>query len=63
VLVEPGDVAALRMAVARLIAEPDFRHRCAENGRSQVAAGLTMDQAVERFLGLLNGLAEQGPTP
>jgi glycosyltransferase involved in cell wall biosynthesis len=54
--VAPGDVAALRAALARLLVEPSARAACAAAAR-EVSAGLpTWTQAALRFAAVLEGV-------
>ena len=50
--VPPGDPAALRAAMARLLADPALRARLGANGRRRVEAYFTTRQAAEAVLGV-----------
>jgi glycosyltransferase involved in cell wall biosynthesis len=47
--VPPGDVAALRSAIERLLADPDDAARLGHHGRQLVDTDLSLDRYVSRF--------------
>lgn len=48
-LVEPGDAAALRDAIMRLVADPQLRARLGDAGRRRVATHFSADVVVPRY--------------
>ncbi len=60
VYVPPGDVTAMRSAIADLLAHPDDAHRMGRAGRALVESRHTMDAFVERLRPVLDG---PGPRP
>jgi starch synthase len=50
ILVEPGDPAALRAAIERLLDDPDSRRRLGAAGREKVSRLCSWDRVVERTL-------------
>jgi len=60
-VVPPGDVAALRLAIQRLLDNPDLRRQYGEEGRERVESEFTSGLHARRMLslyeGLLNGTA------
>lgn len=59
-LVEPGSAAALAAALERLLGDRELRRSCAEAGRRQVAAGLTLDHQRRELVEVLSDLADGG---
>lgn len=57
--VPPGDVAALREAIGRLIASPALCTRFGENGRRRVEQGFTADVAAESVLAVYGELVRR----
>jgi D-inositol-3-phosphate glycosyltransferase len=49
-LVPPGDVAALRAALAQLLADRDLRRRMGDAGRARARAELSWDRVLDRTL-------------
>jgi glycosyltransferase involved in cell wall biosynthesis len=50
ILVPPGDVAALRAALERLLADGDLRRRLGEAGRERVRSLLSWDRVTDETL-------------
>jgi len=55
-----GDAAALQMALARLLADPQLRQRLGELGRAEVLANYSVAAVMQRFRALY--LSLQGPS-
>lgn len=53
ILVNPGDVAAMREAIQDLLAHPEEARRLGQNARQRVDEGLNLDVYVERIARLL----------
>jgi glycosyltransferase involved in cell wall biosynthesis len=49
-LVPPGDVAALRAALERLLRDRDLRRRMGDAGRARARAELSWDRVLDRTL-------------
>ncbi|MCU1385899.1 MAG: hypothetical protein JWL71_4596 [Acidobacteria bacterium] len=58
-LVPPADAAALGAAIARVVADPEFRHRIADAGRASVLPRFGIDKYVESITQLYDRLLEQ----
>lgn len=57
VYVTPGDPAALRAAIERLLADPAAARRMGEAGRAHVEATFTLDRFVDRLAPIIEGRA------
>jgi glycosyltransferase involved in cell wall biosynthesis len=65
-LVTPGDVAALRGAITRLLADAALRERFGDAGRRRVArfqAGAVIPQIERAYASLLTGAPQAGTLP
>jgi hypothetical protein len=60
-LVDSGDVAALRDAIRRLAADPELARRLGENGRSLVETELNQERYVEQLVELLGSPSPPRP--
>ena len=54
ILVEPGDVEALREAIEHLLAHPEEAQRLGRNARQRVEEELNLDTYVESLARILN---------
>lgn len=61
--VEPGDVAALRRAIRRLLDHPENARRMGEEGRRRMVASMSMELWVRRMSQVIDGLVPSGATP
>lgn len=61
-LVEPGDVEGLADAVARLLDDPDLRHRLGRSARSTVVDRFDHHRGVARLLDLFAAVDGTGPS-
>jgi glycosyltransferase involved in cell wall biosynthesis len=62
-LVAPGDVAGLRAAISRLLADGEFRRQLGENGRALVQRDFSSDKMAGNYLALYDGLLQQWHKP
>jgi glycosyltransferase involved in cell wall biosynthesis len=61
--VPPGDVAALRAAIERLIADPELNQRMGQTGRQLIEADMSLDRYVERLSGFVSEALNTNSVP
>lgn len=62
-IVPPGDSNALARAIARLLDDPDLRHRMGEAGRQRFVERFTIAEAARRVINIYRDLLQLGPLP